>query len=178
MSPFDAMNILVVGHLVAILFAALALWEMRREISERAASRLRWGLAPALATGTAALLLLVSPGKRPELWMISIGVGFAVGLAAGAAMQGEKDFAQNLVRSYRTWDGVGAAALLLILALVRFVTTDLMHRPSGGFGVLGAGAAFLAAFQCGRVITLHLYASQRFTHYDMEPGQKRYRMSD
>ena len=80
--------------------------------------------------------------QRPELWLIS---SVAVGLPArpaGAIMQGEKDFAQNLVRAYRTWDGVGFAALLLILAVVRFVTSDLMHRPSGGYGVLGAAAAF------------------------------------
>jgi len=172
------MNILVAGHLLAIVLAAAALWDMRREYSERAASRLRWALAPALAAGTAALLLIVSPGKRPELWMISIAVGFVAGLGAGAIMQGEKDFGQNLVRSYRTWDGLGAAALILILAVVRFVTTDLMHRPSGGYGVLGAAAAFLAALLVGRVIMLHLYAAPKFTHYDMEPGQKRYRMSD
>lgn len=165
-------------HVAAMVLAATALWATRHEISERARTRLGWMVAPALAVASAALLLIVSPGKRPELWAIAIGVGFVAGLGAGAILRGERDFAQKLVRAYRTWDGVGAAALILILAVVRFVSTDLMHRPSGGFGVLGAAAAFLAFYLVGRVVTLQLYASQNFMHYDMEPGQKRYRMSD
>jgi len=164
-------------HVVAMGLAATALWSVTHEITERARTRLGWLLAPLLAAAAAAILLIVSPGKRPELWLISIGAGFAAGLGAGAIMKGEKDFAQDLARAYRTWDGVGAAAILLILATVRFVTTDLMHRPSGGYGVLGAAAALLAAFLVGRVITFQLYAAPRFVHYDMEPGQKRYRMT-
>lgn len=165
-------------HVVAMVLGAAALWSTRHEISERARTRLGWTVAPAFAVATAGLLLIVSPGKRPELWAIAIALGFAGGLAGGAIMRGERDFAQKLVRAYRTWDGVGAAALLLILAVLRFVTTDLMHRQSGGFGVLGGAAAFLAFYLVGRVVTLQLYASHNFTHYDMEPGQKRYRMSD
>lgn len=37
------------------------------------------------------------------------------------------------------------AALLLVLTLARFVTSQLMARESGRCGVLGAAAAFLAA---------------------------------
>lgn len=150
---------------------------MRHEISERAASRLRWALPPALAAVAAALLLIVSPGKRFELWVVCIGVGLAGGLFAGVIVNGEKDFAQHLARVYRTWDGVGAAALLLLLAVIRLVTTDLLHRPSGGYGVLGAMAALLAAYLVGRVLTFQLYTAPRSIHYDMVPGQKRHRTS-
>jgi hypothetical protein len=172
------MNGLPVYHVVAVLCAALALWLTRREISERAASPLQWAVAPLLAAVAAALLLIVSPGKRWELWAVCIGVGLVAGLAAGVIVKAEKDFAQGLARMFRTWDGVAAAAVLLLLAVVRFVSTDLMHRPSGGFGVLGALAALLAAFQVGRVLTFQLYTAPRAIHYDMVPGQKRHRTYD
>jgi hypothetical protein len=172
------MNGLLVYHVVAVVLAALALWDMRREISERAASPLRWAVPPALAIVVAAILLIVSPGKRWELWAVCIGFGLAAGLAAGVIVKAEKDFAQNLTRMYRTWDGVAAAALLLLLAVSRFVSSDLLHRQSGGFGVLGALAALLAAFQVGRVLTFQLYTAPRAIHYDMVPGQKRHRTHD
>jgi hypothetical protein len=172
------MKSLVAPHLVAVLLAALALWGMRHEISERAAAPLRWAWPPALAVVVAAILLVVSPGKRMELWVVCIGVGLVGGLAAGVILKGEKDFAQNLTRVYRTWDGVGAAAALLALAAIRFVTSDLMHRPSGGYGVLGAIAALLAAYLAGRVLTFLLYTAPRTIHYDMFPGQRRHRTED
>ena len=151
--------------------AALALWSMRRELSETASSRFEWGLPPALAVVKAAVLLIVSPGKRFELWAIAIAAGFEIGLAAGTLPRAIKDFALELVRIKRTWDGTIAAALLLLLALVRFVTTELMGRQSGGYGVLGAAAAFLAAYLTGRVITLLFYNAPRTIHLDMTRGQ-------
>jgi hypothetical protein len=126
----------------------------------------------------AAILLAVSPGKRIELWAVCIGVGLVGGLAAGMILKGEKDFAQHLVRVYRAWDGVGAAAGLLALALMRFVSSDLLHRQSGGYGVLGALAALIAAYLVGRVLTFQLYTAPRAIHYDMVPGQKRHRTYD
>jgi hypothetical protein len=169
---------LLVYHVAAVLLAALALWDIRREISERAASPLRWATPPALAVGAAAILLIVSPGKRWELWAVCIGGGLAAGLAAGVIVKAEKDFAQNLARMYRTWDGVAAASALLLLAVVRLVSSDLMHRKSGGYGVLGALAALLAAYLVGRVLTFQLYTAPRAIHYDMVPGQKRHRTYD
>ncbi len=168
-------TVLFASHLAALVLAALALWSIRHEISERAGTRFDWVLAPAFAAMTGALLLIVSPGKRFELWAICIGAGLAIGAVVGMVLKGEKDFAQNLVRMHRTWDGVGAAALLLFLALTRFVTTDLMGRPSGGFGVLGAAAAFLATYLVGRAVTFHLYTAPQSIHLDMERGQKRHR---
>jgi hypothetical protein len=172
------MKSLVAPHLLAILFAALALWGLRYEISERAAAPLRWAWPPACAVVAAVILLAVSPGKRVELWAVCIGVGLVGGLAAGVIVKGEKDFAQNLTRVYRTWDGVGAAAALLALAVVRFVSSDLLHRQSGGFGVLGAVAVLIAAYLVGRVLTFQLYTAPRAIHYDMFPGQKRHRTDD
>ena len=119
----------------------------------------------------AAVLLFVSPGKRFELWALAIVAGLAMGVGAGAIVRVNKDFGLKLVRVRRTWDGLGAAALLLLLALARFVTSDLMARPSGKYGVLGAGAAFLAAYLTARVISLH-YAAGKTIHLDMVRGQK------
>jgi hypothetical protein len=161
-------------HLAAVLFAALALWSMRHELTERAATRLEWSLAPAFAIVTAAILLIVSPGKRFELWTVGIVAGLAIGLVMGTTLKVIKDFARQLVRANRTWDGVIAAALLLLLALARVVTSDLMDRQSGKFGVLGAAAAFLAAYLTGRAVTLHFYTAPKSIHLDMVRGQRRH----
>ena len=67
---------------------------------------------------------------------------------------------------------LGCAALLLALAAARFVTSDLMGRKSGGYGVLGAIAAFLAAYLVGRVITMRYYTAPRSVHLDMVQGEK------
>jgi hypothetical protein len=159
-------------HVAAVLLAALALWSMRHELAETAANRLEWALPPVLAVVVAAILLIVSPGKRTELWTVAIYAGLAIGLGLGLLLKPNKDFGLKLVRVQRTWDGVGAAALLLLLALARFVTSDLMARQSGKFGVLGAAAGFLAAYLVGRVITLHFYKAPRTIHLDMVRGEK------
>ncbi len=159
-------------HLAAMLMAAVALWSMRHELTEKPASRLGWALPTVLAVAVATVLLIVSPGKRTELWTIATYVGLAIGLGAGLLLKADKDFANKLVRVRRTWDGISAAALLLLLTLARFVTSDLMTRQSGKFGVLGAAAAFLAAYLCGRVITLHFYKAPKSIHLDMVLGEK------
>jgi len=161
-------------HLAAVLFAALALWSMRHELTERAATRLEWALSPAFAIVTAAILLIVSPGKRFELWTVGIVAGLAIGLVTGTTLKVIKDFARQLVRANRTWDGVIAAALLLLLALARVVTSNLMDRTPGKFGVLGAAAAFLAAYLTGRAVTLHFYTAPKSIHLDMVRGQRRH----
>src|SRR5688572_31660037 len=111
--------IFLVAHLAAVLLAAAALWSMRHELGGTAASRFEWLLPPALAVMAAAVLLIVSPGKRFELWVIAIALGFAIGLGAGMMPTAIKDFSLELVRIKRTWDGTIAAGLLLLLALVR-----------------------------------------------------------
>ena len=75
------------------------------------------------------------------------------------------------MRVRRTWDGVAAAGLLVLLAVARVVTSDLMARPSGKFGVLGAVAAFLAAFLSARVVVLY-YSGGKTIHLDMVRGEK------
>jgi hypothetical protein len=169
------MNAQLFSHLVAVLLAVLALWSLRHELSERAVTVFdRW--VPALfAILAAAVLLIVSPGKRFELWLIAVGAGLLGGLAMGVTLQGAKDFGNNLVRVYRAWDGVGAAAALILLAVVRLVTSDFTGRQSGGYGVLGALAALLAAYLVGRVITFQFYTAPRTIHLDMFRGQKRQR---
>jgi hypothetical protein len=164
-------TIFLVAHLAAVLLAALAFWSMRHELCETVANRFEWMLPAVLAIVTATVLLIVSPGKRFELWLIAIAVGFAIGLGAGMLPRAIKDFSLELVRIKRRWDGTIAAGLLLLLALVRFVTTELMGRQSGGYGVLGAVAAFLAAYLTGRVITLLFYNAPRTIHLDMVRGQ-------
>jgi len=159
-------------HLAAVLIAALALRSMRYEFTEKAATRLEWALPPVLAVVVAAVLLIVSPGKRTELWTVAIYAGFAIGLGVGLMLKVDQDFARKLVRVHRTWDGVIAAALLLLAALARFVSSDLMGRQSAKYGVLGGAAGFLAAYLCGRVITLRYYKARQARHLDMIRGEK------
>ena len=158
-------------HLAAVLLAALAVWSMRHEFTEKAVVRREWAFAPVLAVVVAAVLLIVSPGKRFELWAAAIVVGLGLGAGAGMLLKVNQDFGQLLMRVPRTWDGVGAAALLLLLALARFVTSDLMARPSGKFGVLGAGAAFLAAYLASRYIIVRFYKAPKSIHLDMLRGK-------
>jgi hypothetical protein len=167
------MTVFLLFHLTAVLLAALALWSMRHELSERAATRLQWVLPPALSVVVAAILLIVSPGKRFELWTVGIVAGFAIGLVMGTTPVVIKDFARELVRPNRAWDGVAASTLLLLLTIARVITSDLMDRPSGKFGVLGATAAFVAAYLVGRVITLLFYTAPKSIHLDMNRGQRR-----
>lgn len=169
------MNVLLVAHLAAVLGAALAIWSLRHELSERAVNIFDRALPAIFAILSAAILLIVSPGKRWELWALCIVVGLVGGLAMGMALQGAKDFGNNLVRVYRAYDGVIAASLLLILALVRLVTSDLTGRQSGGYGVLGALAALLAFYLLGRAVTFQFYTAPRTIHLDMYRGQKRLR---
>ncbi len=80
-----------------------------------------------------------------------------------------------MILIHRSWDGVAAAALLLLLALTRLVTTDFMGRESHGFGVLGGLAMFVAAYLAGRLTTLRLYTAPRSIHLDLVRGEKRLR---
>jgi hypothetical protein len=63
--------------------------------------------------------------------------------------------------------------LLLLLTIARVITSDLMDRPSGKFGVLGATAAFVAAYLVGRVITVLFYTAPKSIHLDMVRGERR-----
>src|SRR5471030_2368184 len=167
------MNVdLFLWHLAAVLLAALALWSMRYEFTEKPATRLDWALPPVLAVVVAAVLLIVSPGKRTELWTVAIYAGLAIGLGVGVILKVDQDFAQKLVRVRRTWDGVIAAALMLLAALARFVSSDLMGRQSAKYGILCGAAGFLAAYLCGRVITLRYYKARQSKHINMVRGEK------
>lgn len=164
-------GVLFISHLAAVLLAALALWSMRNEFTGKAASRLDWSFPPAFALLSALVLLIVSPGKRPELWIAAIVAGLAVGAGAGALLRVNQDHGRRLIRVPPVWDGMGAAALLLLLALARFVSSSLMGRQSGGFGVLAAGATFLAAYLAARFIVVRFYKAPRSIHLDMARGQ-------
>jgi len=154
-------------HLLAIVTAAWCLWSMRYELTKRATSRMGFAIPPILGVVTALLLMGASLGKRLDFWLLTIGAGFVVGLGAGMILKVDKDFERKLVRVWKTYDGVIAGALLLLLAIARFVTTDLMGRVSQGFGVLAGSAAFIAAFLVGRVISLRYYTARKAIHLDM-----------
>lgn len=161
-------------HVFVVLMAVVCLWSIRHERVERPVSGLRWALPPLLALIVATVLLVVSPGKRYELWIAAIVVGFALGLGAGVALEAIRDFEREVVRVQRTWDGVGAAALLLLLAIARLITSEFMNRPSGKFGVLGASAIFLAMYLAGRALTLYFYTAPKSIHLDMtEDGRRK-----
>ncbi|TAJ37789.1 MAG: hypothetical protein EPO55_17670 [Reyranella sp.] len=161
----------LVFNLAAMLLAALALWSIRHELTEKATMPLAWTITPALAIVVAAILLIVSPGKRFELWVLAIVIGLGLGALMGLTLKLNRDFGLGLIRVPRTWDGAAAAALLLLLALARLVTSNLMNRQSGKFGVLGAAAAFLAAYLVARYIVARFYKSPRAIHLDMRLGE-------
>jgi len=98
-----------------------------------------------------------------------------LGLFLSARQLRAEFLGQQLLRVPRTWDGAGAAALLLVLTLARFVTSQLMVRESGKFGVLGAAAAFLAAYLAARYVVARLYKVPRAIHLDMIRGRNPHR---
>src|SRR5471030_478461 len=122
---------LFVFHVVAVLLAAAALWSIRHEFTQRATTRLAWAFPPLFAVVAAAILLIVSPGKRVELWAAAIVIGFLIGLGAGTILKINQDFGLKLMRVQRSWDGVGAAILLLLLALARLVSSRSEERRVG-----------------------------------------------
>jgi hypothetical protein len=168
-------SVLFISHLAAVLLAALALWTMRFEFGGKAATRLEWAAPAAFAVLAAVVLLIVSAGKRFELWAAVIFVGLLLGTGAGMLKKVNQDHGRQLIRVPPAWDGGGAAALLLLLALLRFVTSSLMGRQSSGFGVLAAGATFLAAFLAARFIVVRFYKAPRSIHLDMTHGRDPHR---
>ena len=161
----------VVVQLAAMALAAFALWSIRHELAGTAAPLLAWAIPPALAFAVMALLLFVSPGKRFELWAVAFVIGLVPGAVAGWLLKINRDTGKQLMRVPRTWDGAAAAAALLALTIARFVTTNLMDRPSGKFGVLGAAAIILAAFLVGRWLVARYYKFPNAIHLDMRAGQ-------
>lgn len=161
-------SLTVVLHLLAIVTAAWCLWSMRHELTKRPTNRMGFAIPPILAVITALLLMGVSLGKRLDFWLLTMLAGFVVGIGAGMILKVDKDFERRIVRVWRTYDGVAAGGLLLLLAIARFVTTDVMGRVSQGFGVLAGTAAFLAAFLVGRVVSLRYYTARKAIHLDMK----------
>ena len=164
-------SVVLVANLAAVGLAGFALWSIRHEINERATTYYAWMVTPALAVVVAAMLLIVSPGKRYELWVAAVVIGLLLGAIAGSLMKINQDVGLQLLRVPRTWDGAGAAALLLLLTLARVVTSNLMDRPSGKFGVLGAAAAFLAAYLAARYVIARIFKIPRSIHLDMIKGR-------
>lgn len=161
-------SVLLISHILAVVLAAACVWSIRFELTKRPTTPLGFALPPVLALLTAAILLAVSPGKRLEFWVVAILAGTVMGLGAGMLLKVDKDFERSLVRVRRTYDGIAVATLLLLLALMRFVTSDLIGRQSQSMGVLGAVAAFLAFFLAGRVVTLRYYTARKAIHLDMK----------
>ena len=161
-------SLTLVLHLLAIATAAGCLWSMRHELTKRPTNRMGFAIPPLLAVVTALLLMGVSLGKRLDFWLLTVLAGFVVGIGAGMILKVDKDFERRLVRVWRTYDGVAAGGLLLLLAIARFITTDVMGRVSQGFGVLAGTAAFLAAFLVGRVVSLRYYTARKAIHLDMK----------
>lgn len=164
-------SVVVLAQFAAVLLAAFALWSIRHEVLATATTYPAWAVAPALAIVVAAVLLVVSPGKRVELWLAAIVLGLAAGAFAGWLLKINRDAGQSLIRVPPTWDGAGAAAALLVLAIARFVTSNLLDRQSGKFGVLGAAAAFLAAYLTARYLVARFYKIPRAIHLDMIHGK-------
>ena len=160
-------SVVLLYQLAAVMLAARGLYSIRHELSEKATMRLAWVATPALAIAVAAVLLIVSPVQRIEFWILALAVGFFLGALAGSLLKINQDVGQQLLRVARTWDGAIAAALLLLLALVRLVIS-----PKPGELGFGAGiAAFLAAYLTGRYIIARFYKVPRAIHLDMVRGR-------
>jgi hypothetical protein len=166
---------LISFHIAALILAVLTLWSLRHEFTERAANRAQWALPPVLAIATAAILLYVSPGKRIEMWAAAIVIGLLLGGVMGVVLKINQDFGQKLIRVARSWDGLAAASLLLLLALTRFVSSDLTARQSGGFGILGALAIFCAMFLVSRYLIARFYNAPKSIHLDLVRGHNPHR---
>jgi hypothetical protein len=162
--------LVLLAHLLAVGLAAYAVWSIRHELTEKATTRGAWAITPALAIVVAAILLIVSPGKRYELWVAAIIIGLAVGAIAAFTLKINQDHGKQLLRVARAWDGAAAAALLLVLAILRVVTSHLLVRESGKFGVLGASAAFLAAYLAARYVIARGFRAHKAIHLDMFRG--------
>ena len=160
-------------HLLVVVLAAICFWMLRRELFEWPASALGWAVPPLLAVFVAGVLLSVSPGKRVELWAIAIVVGLIAGTFAGVILKATKDYERVVVKIQFTFDGFGAAGLLLLLAIARLITSDLMTRASSKSGILGASASFFAAYLVMRAIAVWFYSAPQSIHLDMTADGKR-----
>jgi len=167
------MKHLIYLHIVVVVLAVACLWSLRHELVERPASGPGFARPVVLAILVAAALLIVSPGKRFELWAIAIVVGLSMGLGMGVILTAVKDYERRMVKVQRTIDGFGASALLLLLAIARLISSDLVTRQSGKFGLLGAAASFLAAYITGRAITIWWYTAPQTIHLDMTDDGRR-----
>jgi len=162
------MKFIVILHLLAIATAVACVWSLRYELNKRPTRRMGFALPPILAIVTALLLMGVSAGKRLDFWALTLGAGLVIGLGAGLMLKVDKDFERSLVRVWKTYDGVVMACVLVLLAIARFVSTDIMGRESRGFGVLAGAAVFIAAFFVGRVVSLRYYTARKAIHLDMK----------
>src|SRR4029434_11046318 len=91
-------SILFIAHLSAVLLAGFALWSMRFELGGKAATRLEWTIPTVLVVLAGAVLLIVSPGKRFELWAAAIAGGLLVGAFAGMILKVNQDHGKRLIR--------------------------------------------------------------------------------
>ena len=61
------MKSLLILHVTAAVLAAIALWSMRHELTEKATSRFGWAAPPLLAVIVAVILLYVSQIGRAHV---------------------------------------------------------------------------------------------------------------
>ncbi len=164
--------LLLVAHLSAVLPAAVALWSMRHELSETARQSVRVAASSGIRSGNRGgaadrvagqAVRIVGDRDRPRLRDRTRRGNVADGHQGLFARVGAH-------KAHLGWHA-GRGTAPLAGADARFVSTELMGRQSGGYGVLGAAAAFLAAYLAGRVITLLFYNAPRTIHLDMVRGQ-------
>ena len=172
------MKSLIYLHLLVLVMAMICLWSLRHELVERPVSGLGFARPAVLAILVAAALLIVSPGKRVELWAIAIVLGLFLGLGMGVILGAVKDYERRVVKVQRTWDWLLGArrrcSCSLSLPGAPRVHRTGMTRQSSKFGILGASASFLAAYICGRAITIWFYTAPRTIHLDMtEDGRRK-----
>lgn len=155
-------------HLVLVVTALAAMHLALKEIRGRAMRRWRLYLLPAVATGTALILLLFQLAARQPQWML--GGAFALGLVAGAVRG-----ATMLLEVDQTWRLVRPtsrrALFWVSLAIPVAVGLEIGGALAGPPGALWRLAAAEIALLCagllvGRAIALAV-RQWRAPHVDL-----------
>ena len=153
---------------LTVIVAAGCLWSIVPQSEGRALKLWRLAVPPFLAA-VAAVVLLAGSHQSLALdaaWAAAAIVGAGAGTARGRTVPVETDQMWGLVRPQRTRDGVGAAILLLLLAVADFASPFLDPADAPAQRYLAVGAALCAGFLGGRGWTMGARAA-RASHVDL-----------
>ncbi len=163
------MNLLLIGaYLLAIVLAVLCLLSLRFELAKRPATPIELTRPALYAAASALLTMAAAPVWRFELWAVTLLAGLIAGGAAALTLRVDTDFERNLVRVWKTRDGIAAATILVALGVASLIFAQLLGRQPRSLGVIAAGSVFIGAYFAGRLTVLRKYVARRAIHLDMK----------